>query len=82
MNLTIHPVPHQEGAMTISGTIRSQLDKMTAALSAGLMNTRGTTLVEYALILLLIFIVVFMMVGSFGGTVNNTYCKINASLPT
>ena len=68
--------------MTIRGTIRSKTDQMPAALSSGLMNKRGTTLVEYALILLLIFIVVFMMVGSFGGTVNNTYCKINASLPT
>ena len=41
---------------------------------------RGQTLVEYALILLLIAIVVIVMLGTFGKTVNNTYSEINSSV--
>jgi Flp pilus assembly pilin Flp len=41
---------------------------------------RGTTLVEYALVLLLVAFVLVLIVTSLGGTTNNTYCKINSGI--
>ena len=41
-------------------------------------SSRGQTLVEYALILLLIAIVVIIILASLGKTVNNTYSEISS----
>ncbi len=41
-------------------------------------SSRGQTLVEYALILLLIAIVVIVILASLGKTVNNTYSEISS----
>lgn len=45
-----------------------------------LKDRRGQGLVEYALILLLIAIVVFAMLTTFGRQLNNTYETINSSV--
>jgi len=43
-------------------------------------SLKGQTLVEYALILLLIAIVVIMMVKGIGLTSNNSYSSVNSAL--
>ena len=47
---------------------------------AALNSEKGQTLVEYALLLLLIAIVVFLMVQGLGGTTNNTISSVNSTL--
>lgn len=44
-------------------------------------SEEGQTLTEYALILILIAVVVILMVKGLGGTVNQTYSKINSAMP-
>jgi len=68
--------------MTIPRMIKDKFDKMLCLWCTGLMNKKGQTLVEYSLLLVLIAVVVVFMIRSLGGTVNNTYCKINSSLPS
>ena len=41
---------------------------------------KGQTLVEYALLLLLIAIVVIVMLKGVGGNVNNAFSKVNSAL--
>lgn len=48
--------------------------------SSNLRSARGQTLVEYALILLLIAIVVLYVLIGLGTTVNSTYTKINSTV--
>jgi pilus assembly protein Flp/PilA len=43
-------------------------------------SEKGQTLVEYALLLVLIAIVVIAMLRGVGSSVNNAFCKINANL--
>jgi pilus assembly protein Flp/PilA len=43
-------------------------------------NKKGQTLVEYALLLVLIAIVVYLMLKGAGLEVNNVYSKINSAL--
>lgn len=43
-------------------------------------NEEGQTLVEYALILVLIAIVVLLMLAGLGGSVNNTFSTVNSAL--
>ena len=43
-------------------------------------DEKGQTLVEYALLLVLIAIVVIAMLGSLGKTTNNVFSMINSSL--
>jgi len=43
-------------------------------------NKKGQTLVEYALLLVLIAIVVYLMLKGTGLEVNNVYSKINCAL--
>ena len=43
-------------------------------------NKKGQTLVEYALLLVLIAIVVYLMLRGAGLEVNNVYSKINSAL--
>ena len=45
-----------------------------------LSNKKGQTLVEYALLLVLIAIVVYLMLKGAGLQVNNVYSKINSAL--
>jgi len=45
-----------------------------------LQSTQGQTLVEYALILMLIAMVVIFVLMGLGKTVNNSYSKINSSV--
>ncbi len=42
----------------------------------------GQGLVEYALILVLVAIVVFVLLALLGGTINNVYSRISNSLAT
>jgi len=48
------------------------------------MNTvkseKGQTIVEYALLLVLIAIVVIAMIKGIGGTANNTFSSVNSAL--
>jgi Flp pilus assembly pilin Flp len=46
-----------------------------------LSGNKGQTLTEYALTLLLITLVVLVMLGNFGDTVESKYSFINSSLP-
>ena len=43
-------------------------------------SEKGQTLVEYALLLVLIAIVVILMLRGTGSSVNNAFCKINSAL--
>jgi pilus assembly protein Flp/PilA len=43
-------------------------------------SEKGQTVVEYALLLLLIAIVVILMVKGVGLTTNNSYSKVNSAL--
>ena len=43
-------------------------------------SDKGQTLIEYALLLLLIAIVVILMVRGLGGTTNNVFSKTNSAL--
>ncbi|HTG82396.1 MAG TPA: Flp family type IVb pilin [Geobacteraceae bacterium] len=49
-------------------------------LISALKSEKGQTLVEYALLLVLIAIVVITMLKALGGTTNNAFSTINASL--
>ncbi len=68
--------------MRLSGIIRDWFDKMRCAVFSGITSEGGQTLVEYALLLLLVALVVIFMLTGLGTTVNNTYSKINTSIPT
>ena len=46
----------------------------------GLKSEKGQTLVEYALILVLISIVVILMLQGTGKNVNNTFSRVNSAL--
>lgn len=48
--------------------------------SSNLRSARGQTLVEYALILMLIAMVVIFVLMGLGQTVNSTYSKINSGV--
>ncbi len=43
-------------------------------------SEKGQTLVEYALLLVLIAIIVILMVQGIGGSANNTFSKVNSAL--
>ena len=47
---------------------------------AAIKSDKGQTLVEYALLLLLIAIVVILMVKGVGFTTNNSFSKVNSAL--
>ena len=68
--------------MAVKGTFRKSVDRIQCTLFDALMNKRGQTLVEYALLLVLIAVVLVVMLSSLGVTVTNTYSRINSSLPT
>lgn len=45
-----------------------------------LRNAKGQTLIEYALVLVLIAVVVIIMIKGVGLTVNNTYSTVNSTI--
>ena len=55
-------------------------EKFILAVFKVLHNKKGQTLVEYALLLVLIAIVVYLMLKGAGLEVNNVYSKINSAL--
>ncbi len=54
--------------------------KLFARFQAAIESKKGQTLVEYALLLLLIAIVVIAMMKGVGSQVNNSFSKINSAL--
>jgi len=54
--------------------------KLLVKLQTAMKSEKGQTLVEYALLLLLIAIVVVAMLRGIGGTTNNTFSKVNSAL--
>jgi pilus assembly protein Flp/PilA len=46
----------------------------------GIKTEKGQTLVEYALLLVLIAVIVILMVKGLGGSANNTFSKVNSAL--
>jgi pilus assembly protein Flp/PilA len=52
------------------------MKKLIARFSCLTMNNKGQGLVEYALILMLMAMVVFLALAMLGGEVNNTYSKV------
>lgn len=60
--------------------LREMYEKVSARLFSALYSEKGQTLVEYALLLVLIALVVFLMVKGTGREVNTVYSKINSAL--
>lgn len=58
----------------------SFLNKLDGTSLCAVKSEKGQTLVEYALLLMLIALVVIFMVKGTGQEVNNMYSKINSSL--
>jgi pilus assembly protein Flp/PilA len=54
--------------------------KLFVKLQSTMRCEKGQTLVEYALLLLLIAIVVVAMLKGIGGQTNNTFSKVNSAL--
>jgi pilus assembly protein Flp/PilA len=52
----------------------------TAMLTKCCKSKKGQTLVEYALLLVLIAVIVILMVKGLGGSANNTFSKVNSAL--
>ncbi len=68
--------------MSITSAVGTRLDKIRGHLLMALANRSGQTLVEYALLLILIAVVVVMLLKGLGSTTNNMYSRVNSSLPT
>ena len=60
--------------------LKELYEKFMLAVLGVLRNKKGQTLVEYALLLVLIAIVVYLMLKGAGLEVNNVYSKINSAL--
>ena len=56
------------------------LMKQYVKMENALKSEKGQTLVEYALLLVLIAIVVILMLKGLGGSANNAYSKVNSAL--
>ncbi len=61
-------------------TLREICERLTVRLHSALHSEKGQTLVEYALLLVLIAIVVYLMVSGVGLTTNSVYSAINSAL--
>ncbi len=68
--------------MSITNAVGTRLDKVRGHLLMALANRSGQTLVEYALLLILIAVVVVMLLKGLGSTTNNMYSRVNSALPT
>jgi pilus assembly protein Flp/PilA len=60
--------------------LKELYEKLMLAIVKVFHNKKGQTLVEYALLLVLIAIVVYLMLKGAGLEVNNVYSKINSAL--
>ena len=60
--------------------LRELYERLNARLFGILHSEKGQTLVEYALLLVLIAIVVYLMVRGVGETTNTVYSRINSAL--
>ena len=60
--------------------LKELYEKFMLSIVKVLSNKKGQTLVEYALLLVLIAIVVYLMLKGAGLQVNNVYSKINSAL--
>jgi pilus assembly protein Flp/PilA len=60
--------------------LKAKIEDFGARLFAYVQSEKGQTLVEYALLLVLIAIVVYLMLQGTGRQVNNVYSKINSAL--
>jgi pilus assembly protein Flp/PilA len=60
--------------------LKELYEKFMLSIVKVLSNKKGQTLVEYALLLVLIAIVVYLMLKGAGLEVNNVYSKINSAL--
>jgi pilus assembly protein Flp/PilA len=69
----------QKGGPEMKG-VRDMYYGLMARFFNAVSNKKGQTLVEYALLLVLIAIVVIIMVKGTGKTVNNVFSNINSSL--
>lgn len=56
------------------------LNELYVRFLTGIKSEKGQTLVEYALLLVLIAVVVILMVKGLGGSANNTFSKVNSAL--
>ncbi len=56
------------------------LNELYVRFQTAIKDEKGQTLVEYALLLVLIAIVVVLMVQGIGGSANNTFSKVNSAL--
>lgn len=56
------------------------LNELYVKFQTAVKSEKGQTLVEYALLLVLIAIVVILMVKGIGGSANNAYSKVNSAL--
>ncbi|HTP65056.1 MAG TPA: Flp family type IVb pilin [Geobacteraceae bacterium] len=56
------------------------LTKQYVKMENAMKSEKGQTLVEYALLLVLIAIVVILMLKGLGQSANNTYSKVNSAL--
>lgn len=56
------------------------LNELYVRFITGIKSEKGQTLVEYALLLVLIAVVVILMVKGLGGSANNTFSKVNSAL--
>lgn len=56
------------------------LNELYVRFITGIKSEKGQTLVEYALLLVLIAVVVILMVKGLGSSANNTFSKVNSAL--
>jgi pilus assembly protein Flp/PilA len=61
-------------------TIIDEIEEFYCTMMTFAKSEKGQTLVEYALILVLIALVVIVMLGGVGQTVNSVYSTINSAL--
>jgi pilus assembly protein Flp/PilA len=71
---------NEGGEMKALRELREKVNEMLLRAIGFVRSEKGQTLVEYALLLVLIAIVVYIMVKGVGGTTNCVYSKINSSL--
>jgi Flp pilus assembly pilin Flp len=69
--------------MATSGTIKVKIDNLLHEIFIrGLTSRRGQTLVEYALLLVLIAMVVIFMLSGLGSSLTNKYSTISSAMPS
>jgi Flp pilus assembly pilin Flp len=69
--------------MVTPGTIKGKIDNMMHEIFIrGLISRRGQTLVEYALLLVLITMVVIFMLSGVGSSLTNKYSAISSAMPS